>query len=101
MDSKEEGIMKMYRESEPDETRLFERSSVNHAAWTLLALTLALCGWLMVALVNAENQRYALASGMCQDQVFKGGIDKVCLAKVRSRDHWWQHLGHAMTTFKP
>jgi hypothetical protein len=33
--------------------------------------------------------------------VFKSGVDKACLVTVNSRDHWWQHLWHAVTNVRP
>jgi hypothetical protein len=40
-------------------------------------------------------------SNKCPDPVFKGAIDQQCLARVHSREHWWQHLGYAMTHVMP
>lgn len=97
----EKDIMTIYRESKPVEEDLFERSYVNHVAWCLVLVLLGLALWLGVALINAENQRYALVGKLCADPVFKGEIDKVCLSKVRSREHWWQHVGYAMTHVRP
>lgn len=65
--------------------------------WALLSLAVALMLWLALALVSAENQRYALYSGRCADAVFKTEIDTKCVATVESREHWWQHLGFALT----
>jgi hypothetical protein len=64
---------------------------------SLFVIALGLIVWLSIALVNAENQRNALLSGSCQDPVFKGSFDQRCLASVRSREHWWQHLSYALT----
>lgn len=97
----EKDIMTMYRESKPVEEDLFERSYVNHVAWCLVLVLVGLMLWLGVALINAENQRHALATKQCADQVFKGEIDKVCLSKVQSREHWWQHLGYALRHIRP
>lgn len=69
--------------------------------WTLLALAVALALWLALVLVHVENQRYALYTKACADPVFKGEIDKKCLASVDSREHWWQHLGYALRQIKP
>lgn len=65
--------------------------------WALLSLAVALMLWLALALVTAENQRYALFSGSCADPVFKADIDVKCVATVESREHWWQHLAYALT----
>jgi hypothetical protein len=80
---------------------LFETSNVNQLAWTLAVVFAGLTIWLCIALVNAENQRYALASGKCQDQMFKGEIDQQCLVHVHSRDHWWEHLWYGFTHVIP
>jgi hypothetical protein len=101
MTEREEGIMKMYDALEPDDNRLFSVTRVNHLAWCLVVALLLLAGWLAAALVNAENQRNALMTNQCPDRVFKGEIDKTCLLTVRSREHWWQHLGYAMGHVTP
>lgn len=90
-------VMKMYTDSAPDVANLFEWAYINHVAWSLAAVLAALVVWLAVALVATENQRNALASQQCMDKVFKTEIDKSCLRKVKSREHWWQHLGFALT----
>ena len=69
--------------------------------WGLAVLLLGVVFWLCVALVNAENQRYAMMTNKCPDPVFAGSIDKHCLVTVRSRDHWWEHLGYAITHVSP
>ncbi|MGK5036687.1 hypothetical protein [Janthinobacterium sp. LB3P118] len=94
-EEKEKDLMLMYRETRPREF-FGEKSNTNHLAWSLLVVLLALVFWLVVALAAAENQRYALATKACQDRVFPTEIDTSCLKQVKSRDHWWQHLGHAL-----
>lgn len=96
MSDKEERILRMYDQSAPDENKLFETTNVNHIAWALVVLGLGIIVWLSIALVRTENQRYALATGKCQDPVFKGAVDQRCLDLVRSRDHWWEHLWQGM-----
>ena len=93
----EREILKVYEGSRPKEENLFETSNVNHVAWSLALLFLLTTIWLGIALVNAENQRHALAKNMCPDPVFKTGVDKKCLVTVRSRDHWWEHLVYGAT----
>lgn len=92
---KEKGLMSMYRETRPREF-VGEKSTTNHLAWSLLVLLLALAFWLVVALSAAENQRYALQTQACRDRVFPTELDLSCLKQVKSRDHWWQHVGHAL-----
>jgi len=94
-EEKEKDLMLMYRETRPREF-FGEKSNTNHLAWSLLVVLLALVFWLIVALSAAENQRYALETKACQDRVFPTEIDTSCLKQVKSRDHWWQHLGHAL-----
>jgi hypothetical protein len=101
MEPKEEGVMRAFRESAPDEAGLVQRTWVNHLAWTLVVLLAGLVFWLVLAVVNAENQRNALANKQCRDQVFKEEIDRSCLLTVTSRDHWWEHLWYAMKHTKP
>ncbi len=93
----EREVLKMYDGSRPNEDDLFETSNVNHFAWGLAIFFAGLAIWLGIALVNAENQRYALMTNKCPDPLFKGGIDKACLVTVRSRDHWWEHLWYGFT----
>ncbi|PLY39974.1 hypothetical protein CSZ94_23480 [Janthinobacterium sp. ROICE36] len=94
-EEKEKDLMLVYRETRPREF-FGEKSNTNHLAWSLLVVLLALVFWLALALAAAENQRYALATQACQDRVFPTEIDTSCLKQVKSRDHWWQHVGHAL-----
>lgn len=93
----EREVLKIYEGSRPNEDELFETSRVNHVAWSLAAVCALVSIWLAIALVNAENQRYALMTNQCPDLVFKSGVDKACLATVHSRDHWWEHLWYGVT----
>ena len=97
MNDKEGKLLKIYDGSMPVAEDLFEHSYVNQVAWTLAVLFGGLAIWLAIALVNAENQRNALATGQCFDPLFKTELDKKCLVMVRSRDHWWEHLWYGMT----
>ncbi|MBA5690033.1 hypothetical protein [Rugamonas apoptosis] len=97
----EKGVMKMYRESEPDINTLYEYSYINHIAWSTLLIAIGLIVWLTIALSNAENQRNALINRQCADPVFKGEIDTKCLKTVHSREHWWQHVAYALRHVKP
>jgi len=101
MSNVEGKILRIYDKSKPEEEDLYETSHVNHWAWGLVVALLGVVFWLCVALVNAENQRYALMTNKCADPVFVGAIDKQCLLTVRSRDHWWEHLGYAFVHVTP
>jgi hypothetical protein len=101
MSDGERKVLEMYEGARPREEDLFEISHVNHVAWSLAVILFGLVIWLCIALVNAENQRYALMTNKCQDPVFKAGVDKACLYTVRSRDHWWEHLWYGFTHVKP
>jgi len=92
---KQKTLMSMYRETRPREF-VGEKSTTNHLAWSLLIVLTALAFWLVLALVAAENQRYALQTKACQDHVFPAEIDTACLKQIKSREHWWQHVGHAL-----
>ena len=96
-DDKEKRILRMVDKSSPNEEDLFETSYVNHIAWSITVLALGLVLWLAIALVRAENHRYALERGLCQDPVFKTSVDQACMKTVRSRDHWWEHLWYGVT----
>lgn len=97
----EKKILKIYDGSRPVDEDLFETSTVNQLAWTLAVLLAGLAVWLAIALVNAENQRHALASKQCVDPVFKDEIDVACMRVVNSRAHWWEHLWYGMTHLRP
>lgn len=101
MSDVENKILKIYDGSRPNEEDLFETSHVNQLAWTLVVVLAGVVLWLSIALVNAENQRFALVSGKCADPVFKGELDKKCLELVNSRAHWWQHLWYGVTHLQP
>lgn len=94
-------VMKIYKESSPVIETLFEWAYINHVAWSLAVLALGFIVWLLIALTNAENQRNALMTKQCADQVFKGEIDKKCLRTVHSREHWWEHVSYALTHVSP
>lgn len=97
MSDVEKKVLKMYDGSKPVEADLFETNYINQLAWTLVVVLAGLVVWLSIALVNAENQRYALITNKCADPLFKGELDEQCLVMVRSRDHWWEHLGYGLT----
>ena len=101
MSDVEREVLRIYDRSKPVEEDLFETSHVNQVAWTLVAVLAGLVFWLAIALVNAENQRHALMTNKCADPLFKGELDRKCLVMVRSRDHWWEHLGYGLTNLRP
>lgn len=101
MSEKEGKILKIYDGSIPREEDLYDLTWVNQVAWTLAVVFGGIIIWLAIALVNAENQRYAMASGKCADPVFKGAFDQKCLSLVNARDHWWEHLWYGVTHLKP
>jgi hypothetical protein len=101
MSDAERDILKIYEGSRPKEENLFETSNVNQLAWTLVVVFAFAILWLCIALVNAENQRYALMTNKCADPLFKGEIDRQCLVMVHSREHWWQHLWYGVSHVKP
>ena len=68
-----------------------------HPAYKLaLVALLVLVAWLAAALVQAENQRYALSVGMCVDKTLLMA-DPACLAKVESRTGWYWHIYYGLT----
>jgi hypothetical protein len=101
MSDVEEKLLKIYDGSKPDVDNLFETSTVNQLAWTLVAVLTGVVLWLCIALVNAENQRNALMTKKCADPVFKGDVDQRCLLTVSSREHWWEHLWYGATHLRP
>jgi hypothetical protein len=101
MSDVERKVLQMFDRSQPVEDDLFETSNVNHLAWTLVTVLAGLLIWFAIALVNAENQRYALITKKCADPIFKGEIDKQCLVMVHARDHWWENLWYGVTHVTP
>lgn len=97
MNDKEKDVLAMFDKSQPKESDLFETSTVNHLAWSLLVIAIGVIFWFALALVNAENRRNAYASNACPDPVFKGAVDPHCMVNVQSREHWWEHLTYALT----
>ncbi len=97
----EKKILKIYDGSLPVDEDLFETSTVNHVAWTLVVVLAGVAVWLAIALVNAENQRHALMTKRCVDPVFKTEVDAACLKVVSSRPHWWEHLWYGVTHLSP
>ena len=101
MSEKEKRVIAMFEKAIPDDEKLFDTSSVNQLAWSLLVIAIGLIIWLTIALVNAENQRNAYATNACPDPVFKGAVDARCMKSVKSREHWWQHVTYAITHVAP
>ena len=62
-----------------------------------LVSLLVLVVWLATALVKAENQRYALTTGLCVDKTMHMA-DLACLAKVETRTAWYWHLYYGLTS---
>lgn len=61
----------------------------------LCCVLAVLCLSLGAALVRVENERYALALGMCRDKL--GLVDEPCLAGTETRTSWTWHLFYALT----
>ncbi len=101
MSDKEKKILKIYDGSRPVEEDLFDSSTVNHVALSAAILLFGLVVWLALALVNAENQRFALESRKCIDAAFPKEIDYACMQVVKSRDNWWEHLWYGVTHLSP
>lgn len=97
----ESKVLKIYDGSRPLDEDLFETTRINQVAWTLAVVLAGVVVWLAIALVNAENQRNALMTKACEDPVFKGEVDLVCMQVVDSRPHWWQHLWYGLTHLRP
>jgi hypothetical protein len=101
MSDAEGKILKIYDKSKPEDEDFHDLNYPVYWAWALVAVLVGLVFWLCIALVNAENQRYALMTNQCADPVFKGSIDQPCLRTVHSREHWWEHLWYGVTHVRP
>lgn len=101
MSDAEGKILKIYDRSKPEDEDLHDTRYYLHWLWGVVAVLVGLVFWLCIALVNAENQRHALATNMCADPLFKGEIDHRCLRTVNSRAHWWEHLWYGVRHVKP
>ncbi|RYH70851.1 MAG: hypothetical protein EON54_01270 [Alcaligenaceae bacterium] len=67
----------------------------SRAPWIVSATLFALMLWLGSALVRVENERYALAVGLCKhDATTLIMFD--CLKTARSRTSWWWHAFYAL-----
>lgn len=101
MSDAEGKILRIYDKSKPEDEDLYDISTVNHWPWAIVVVAAGLVFWLCLALVNAENQRNALATNQCPDPLFAGSIDQQCMLGVHSRDHWWQHLWYGLSHVTP
>jgi len=63
--------------------------------WVLLGAALVLVLWMALALLNAEGQRETMMARACAGPLAKGVAPPQCA--VLAGEHWWQHLGYALT----
>lgn len=61
---------------------------------TLLMALAVIVVWMAVALARVENERYALALGMCR--LPSGMADSACLARAETRTSWAWHIWYAL-----
>jgi hypothetical protein len=64
-------ILRIYDKSKPEDEDLYETSNVNHCGLGPGGVFRRPGHLAGIALVNAENQRYALITNKCQDPLFK------------------------------
>jgi hypothetical protein len=64
--------------------------------WAAFFASVLVIVWLSAALVRVENERYAMAVGMCFDKAVQLP-DLACVKKVQTRTAWWWHLFYALT----
>ena len=67
------------------------------AALCLVGLVVAvlLIVWLSAALVRVENERYAMAVGMCWNEA-RRLPDLDCVKRTQTRTAWYWHLFYAL-----
>lgn len=73
---------------------MLRQKSTPVGLYTLIALLAALLFWFGTALVRVENERYALAVGMCSYELTKPTAP--CTDKVQTRTHWMWHIAAAL-----
>jgi len=61
----------------------------------LSAVLAALLIWFGAALVRVENERYALATGLCKYDATSMQMS-TCLQHTSTRTGWWWHLYYAL-----
>lgn len=66
------------------------------SGWGAAVVLLVLLIWVSSALVLVENERYALAVGMCKSDPVSLMSLPNCLAKTQTRTGWWWHLYYAL-----
>jgi hypothetical protein len=67
----------------------------SQASWVVSAILLAVVVWLGAALARVENERYALATGLCKyDPATLVMFD--CLKTVVTRTGWWWNVWYAL-----
>jgi len=59
------------------------------------AVLVVLLIWFGAALVRVENERYALATGLCKYDATSLEMF-TCLQRTSTRTGWWWHLYHAL-----
>lgn len=69
--------------------------------WAIIAVLLLLLGFLADRLVRVENQRYALAVGMCKVDPADPVKQWMCLDSAQTRTSWFWHLYYAATDHVP
>lgn len=72
-----------------------DRETARRWVGVLLAVAVVLLVWFGAAIVRIENERYALALGMCRNDVTKMA-DLGCLDRTQTRTHWLWHLYYAL-----
>lgn len=60
-----------------------------------VAILAALLIWFCAALVRVENERYALAVGLCKYDATSLQMF-TCLQHISTRTAWWWHLYYAL-----
>lgn len=71
-----------------------EQNSIPRWCYVAIALLGVLVVWMGIALVRVENERYALAVGMCSYDMLKP--EHMCNASVQTRTHWIWHIIFAL-----
>ena len=69
------------------------RITLGRYKWATVVLVLVIV-WLSAALVEAENQRYALSLGMCIDE--RKVADYTCLKALETRTAWYWHIYYGL-----
>ena len=65
--------------------------------WGVAMVLTVLLIWVTSALARVDNERYALATGLCKPDPSSLTSLRACLSTVETRTAWYWHVYYALT----